>query len=85
MRVMLRDRKKKNAITGMNDDDNCITLCFWRSVNLEGRNPEAVGQIRFVGLQQSDVGQQLVLCAVPLVCFFFFSRAPRGRSKPSHK
>lgn len=43
---------------------------YWCSGNLEGRDPEAVGQIGLVGLQQSDVGEQLVLCAVPLVGFF---------------
>lgn len=43
---------------------------LWSGTNLKGRNPDAVGQVRFVGLQQSDVGEQLVFAAVPLVSFF---------------
>lgn len=49
--------------------------------NLKGRNPDAVGQVRFVGLQQSDVGEQLVFAAVPLVSFFGQDTETKRKSK----
>lgn len=52
-----------------------------RLVNLEGRDPDAVGQVRFVGLQQGDVGEQLVLCAVPLVWFLGQSTKRQRKKK----
>lgn len=48
-------------------------------------DPEAVGQVRFVGLQQSDVGEQLVLCAVPLVWFFKQSTERKTKTKQQVK